>query len=190
MNDNYLWNRTGEPDREVQELEEILGTLRYEPRPLEIPAGIHVGRRRTYLPALAIAAAIALIVIGLGLWFNFNRRPAQHEEVKQGPVVVPKRIEQKIKTDPGNQVAQDSLKKPALLTIQKVHSTPARNLVAANKIRRRTNAVPPQLTPEEIAEKEQVLTALRLVSAKLNLAQRRTQGMPPLNLIRNQHKIG
>ena len=47
-----------------------------------------------------------------------------------------------------------------------------------------------QLTPEEIAEKEQVLIALRLVSAKLNLAQRRTQGGPALNIIRNQHKIG
>jgi hypothetical protein len=48
----------------------------------------------------------------------------------------------------------------------------------------------PQLTTEELAEKEQVLVALRLVSAKLNLAQRKTQGFPQLNTIRNQHKIG
>ena len=192
MNDNYLWNRTGEPDREVQELEEILGTLRYEPRPLEIPAGIQVGRWRTYFPALAIAAAIALIVIGLGLWFNFNRRTAPRDQAGRA-----KGIDQKTPAAPqstnddGNRVAQDSApKKSAPTTIQKVHSIPARNLVAANKIRRRTNAAPPQLTPAEIAEKEQVLTALRLVSAKLNLAQRRTLGVPSLNVIRNQHKIG
>jgi hypothetical protein len=48
----------------------------------------------------------------------------------------------------------------------------------------------PQLTPQELAEKEQLLVALRLVSAKLNVAQRRTQGTPQLNPIRNQHKIG
>jgi len=35
---------------------------------------------------------------------------------------------------------------------------------------------PPQLTPAELAEKEQVLVALRLVSFKLNVAQRKAQG--------------
>jgi hypothetical protein len=46
------------------------------------------------------------------------------------------------------------------------------------------------LTEEELAQKEQVLIALRLVSAKLNLAQRKAQGLPQVNSIRNQHKIG
>ncbi len=49
---------------------------------------------------------------------------------------------------------------------------------------------PPELTPAELAEKEQVLVALRLVSAKLNVAQRKAQGLPAPNSIRNQHKIG
>ena len=34
MNDDYLWDRTGEPDPEIQQLEEVLGTLRYQPRAL------------------------------------------------------------------------------------------------------------------------------------------------------------
>ena len=37
MNDDYLWDKSGEPDPEVQKLEEILGTLRYQPRPLNLP---------------------------------------------------------------------------------------------------------------------------------------------------------
>jgi hypothetical protein len=41
-----------------------------------------------------------------------------------------------------------------------------------------------------LAEKEQLLIALRLVSAKLNLAQRRTQVAPQPDTIRNQRKIG
>ena len=75
-------------------------------------------------------------------------------------------------------------------TIQEHREAP-RNLLARNQ-RRATRTVirQPELTAEELAEKEQVLVALRLVSYKLNLAQRKTQGLPQLNTIRNQHKIG
>ena len=37
MNENYLWDRSGEPDPEVQNLEQILGSLRYQPRPQRFP---------------------------------------------------------------------------------------------------------------------------------------------------------
>jgi hypothetical protein len=38
--------------------------------------------------------------------------------------------------------------------------------------------------------KEKLMQALRLASAKLNLAQRKTQGIPSPANIRNQHKVG
>ena len=56
MNDNYLWDRTGEADTEMQRMEELLGTLRYQPKPLQIPASMKIGGKRNYAP-LAIAAA-------------------------------------------------------------------------------------------------------------------------------------
>ena len=34
---DYLWDKTGEPEEDVARLEQLLGTLRYEPRPLELP---------------------------------------------------------------------------------------------------------------------------------------------------------
>ena len=34
MNEDYLWDKSGEPDPQIQQLEEILGTLRYRSRPL------------------------------------------------------------------------------------------------------------------------------------------------------------
>ena len=37
MKDDYLWDKSGQPDPEIQKLEEILGTLRYQPKPLELP---------------------------------------------------------------------------------------------------------------------------------------------------------
>src|SRR5258706_16101356 len=75
MNDNYLWDRTGKPDAEIQELEELLGTLRYRPRSLRIPATIRLRSNRMFLP-LAIAAAIALLMVGAGLWIRFANSSA------------------------------------------------------------------------------------------------------------------
>jgi len=189
MEDNYLWDRSGEPDPAIQELEAILGTLQYQPRPLEIPDHIQPGQRRRFLPALAISASIALFAILLGLWFSFSRRQAPALEATQD-----KRIDQKIVTpqpqNKPNNPSQTVVQSPTPKAIPKRSEAP-RNVLAVHKSRPSGTVIrQPQLTPEELAEKEQVLVALRLVSAKLNLAQRKTQGLPQLNTIRNQHKIG
>ena len=189
MEDKYLWDRSGEPDPAIQELEAILGTLRYQPRPLEIPHHIQMGRRRSFFPALAIAAAIALFAVLLGLWFSFSRRQAPALQAKDG-----KQIEQQIvKPQPlasSNDTPSDTVvQSPKPKAIQNRSEAP-RVILAGYKRAPRTVIRQPQLTPEELAEKEQVLVALRLVSAKLNLAQRKAQGLPQLNTIRNQHKIG
>ena len=191
MNENYLWDRSGEPDPEVQNLEQILGSLRYQPRPLEIPNDVVLRGIRPFFTKLAIAAAIGLIAIALGLWVNFNRP-------RTVPAVVAKRdspTDQK-RNAPQPQIAPNEnasrfavVKDPTPTNIQKRHRQPARTFVAQNKSRD-TAIRQSALTPQELAEKEQVLLALRLVSVKLNLAQRKTQGLPQLNIIRNQHKIG
>ena len=59
MNEDYLWDKSGEPDPQIQELEEILAPLRYQPKPIELPDELVVKRRRNYVPLLAIAATIA-----------------------------------------------------------------------------------------------------------------------------------
>jgi hypothetical protein len=188
MEDNYLWDRSGEPDPEVQELEEILGTLRYQPRPLEIPQDIRVNRRRNFYPAMAIAATIALLAVLFGLWVSFNQRqapaPIQAKQNDQNKAV-PTQVTNDDPVTPG----------PVVVSSPRQQETPKResprNLLARNRSRAtRTPVRQTELTVEELAEKEQVLVALRLVSAKLNLAQRKTQGAPQHNVIRNQHKIG
>ncbi len=191
MKDNYLWDRSGEPDAEIQKLEEILSPLRYQPQPLEIPHNLQTGRRRSFFPAMAIAAAIALCAILLGLWFGFNRRQVPASEARHD-----KQIDQQIET-PQPEVKPESspveamaVLRPRPVGVQK-HSEAPHNLLAGNKGRAtRTVVRQPELTSQELAEKEQVLVALRLVSYKLNLAQRKTQGSPQLNTIHNQHKIG
>lgn len=182
MNDKYLWDRTGEPDPEIQELEEILGTLRYQPRPLEIPADIRVARKRNLFP-IAIAASIAIMIIGAALWFQFWRSPStigiqanQNTPVGVTPgAQTPPLESRQLATSGGPEQAAPERRQPE------------RMLLANNK-HRATRA--PALTPQELADKEQVLLALRLVSAKLNLAQRKVQGLPQRNIFRNQNRIG
>lgn len=71
MNEDYLWDKSGEPDPEIQQLEEILGTLRYRPRPLQFAP-----RRHNYLALLAIAATIAIALLTGGLWVQTRNREA------------------------------------------------------------------------------------------------------------------
>ena len=70
MNDDYLWDKSGAPDPQIQELEEILGTLRYQPKPLNLP------RRRNYLALLAIAATVVMALLAGGLWLQVRKPEA------------------------------------------------------------------------------------------------------------------
>jgi hypothetical protein len=188
MNDDYLWDKSGEPDPQVQQLEEILGTLRYQHRPLEISSQ-PVGRQRSYFPILAIAATIALAVIAGGLWLRAQSQKA-HRPV-EAKIFAPGGNKKDV---PTSTVANDgaSVQKPKD-TVAKVPRLNSRNLVAGAV--RHVKASPEAgLTMKERQEaleaKGQLMVALRLASEKLNLAQRRTQSSSPPNLIRNQHKVG
>jgi len=190
MKEDYLWDRSGEPDPELQKLEEILGTLKYQPRPLQIPDDLQIGPRRRFFPAIAIAASLALFALLLGLGFYFNRRASAPLQANTGPTSNQKANEPGRVIAPEKQHSQAAVGAgPAKTPKRQREST--RTLVAIKRrplIRRETGQ--PELTPAELAEKEQLLTALRLVSAKLNVAQRRTQVAPQVNTIRNQRKIG
>jgi hypothetical protein len=66
MNEDYLWDKSGAPDPEIQQLEEILGTLRYQPKPLRLAP------RRNYVALLAIAATVAIALLAGGLWLRIK----------------------------------------------------------------------------------------------------------------------
>ena len=184
MNDNYLWDRTGKPDAEIQELEELLSTLRYQPRPLRIPATIRVRRNRMVLP-LAIAAAIALLMVGAGLWIRFaNSSPHPTIQAAGGSQSAPVTSQT---LPPENAIAVST---PPDKTIKRPRVSTRHQTALARDVRRPIRVATPALTEQELAEKEQVLVALRLLSTKLNLVQRKSQGLPQVNAIRNQHKMG
>lgn len=84
---DYLWNKTGEPDEDVERLEQLLGALKFQPRPLEIPATALPTRPRTIFSTtrLAIAASLLLMLLA-GTWLMIQR----NERDRTTPVVAGK----------------------------------------------------------------------------------------------------
>jgi len=163
MNDDYLWDKTGQPDPQIQQLEEILGTLRYQPRPLALP------RKRNYFPLLAIAASLLLALLAGGIWLRVrsrNEAPPQQASV-ESPTPAPKPDVTPVLPE----------KKSA------VNPSP---VVATN--RRRHRSVQSAAEREEaLMAKEQLMLALRVTTQKLHLVHTRTS---PANQIKNQHRVG
>lgn len=66
---DYLWDKTGEADTEVERLEELLGEFRHRPRALELPPDVAtqaVRAPRFFRTAwLAVAAALLLAVMAV-----------------------------------------------------------------------------------------------------------------------------
>ena len=195
---DYLWDKTGEPDPEIQQLEEILGTLRYQPRPLEIPAGLHIGSERSffrsYAAPLAIAATVAMLLLGLGLWLGLQRLQRSPQQVVKSPDTPQVRpVPPNEKQNSAVAVSSPEPEQKRIVESPRRHVNPS--LLARNSKRDRNTAVKDQqLTlmqqKEARAAKDQLMLALRVTSMKLNLAQRKAQSTNAPDLIHNQHKIG
>ncbi|MBZ5553676.1 MAG: FecR domain-containing protein [Acidobacteriia bacterium] len=73
MSDDYLWDRTGEPDPEVQRLERLLSQFRSDQPMPEMPTNPSASHRTRFWslwrPLVAIAAMVVLVA---GLWGLFQ----------------------------------------------------------------------------------------------------------------------
>ena len=162
MNDDYLWDKSGEPDPEIQELENILAPLRYQPTPLELPEDVTVRRNWNYFPLLAIAATVLIALLAAGVWLRVRTEKSAppQEQAKSVPSVEPEQKEL-----------------PSLAP----RPEPVQPAESPKKVVRKRNYVNKRESEEAIAAKEQVMLALRLASEKLKLAQKQ---------IKTPHKIG
>lgn len=207
MNNDYLWDQTGEPDPEMQQLEQVLGLLRYRPRPLEIPTQLQstplqIGRKQSLFSRFAIAAAIAMMIVGVGLWLVLPREPAADSRAADTTPAVtdsnPMPVASPKANSGNNQVTNLAgvANKSSQRSIREPHRHRTTQPMAARNIPRSRPLLMKgsELTESERVEaetaKEQLLLALRVASSKLNLAQKKAQGTYPAKLIRNQHKVG
>ena len=86
---DYLWDKTGEADKDVKRLEGLLGEFRHRPRALELPAEVgghdisQFRAPRLFRPAwLAVAAALLLVVLA-GALFVLRRGAAGGDERRE-----------------------------------------------------------------------------------------------------------
>lgn len=184
MNDDYLWDKSGEPDPEIQQLEEVLGRLRYQPLPLEIPKDLVVIRRNRYIPYLAIAASLIFALVAGGFWLlrvrRHEPRPATQARIEE-PTASPTKTTDR---QDNRQVVVD--KKDLLVATHPAGKKPSTGIKTIKRPTRLTR----REREEALIAKQQLLLALRLASEKLNLAQKKTLSPAAPNQIRNQHKVG
>jgi hypothetical protein len=183
MNDEYLWDKNGEPDPEIQELEQILEALRYQPKPLVLPDDVRPVQRNHRLPLVAIAASLLVALLAAGLWLVMTKKSEQPLNAKTNVLAAP---------SPLPEQASVAVKETPEDVVSPKAELPGSNKVVKN-VRRSTRIATPRSSTAEREQanqvKQQLMVALRVASEKLNLAQRKTQGPSP-NQIRNQHKVG
>ena len=94
---DYLWDKTGEPEEDVAQLEHLLGALKYRPRPLDIPASAMptataaTAATRTRpasavifsRPRLALAASLLLTLLA-GVWLMTRQGEPQTNPLASG----------------------------------------------------------------------------------------------------------
>jgi len=180
MNEDYLWDKSGEPDPEIQRLEQILGTLRYEEKPLELPEQITPSRSHNHVFLLAIAATLLLALVGAGLWLKARNNQGPQEEYAKAPTS---------NSTPEPKKEERLADKSTVLdtpSVEKKETEPRRH-VARAKIQTK-QAWTSEQREEALAAKQQLMLALRLASEKLNEVQRRT--VSPVTPAKNQHKVG
>lgn len=185
MSDDYLWDRSGEPDPEIAGLEKALGRLRHQPETLKLPA--ITPARSPFFPALA-AAAVILIVLTGGLWLALQR---SNNEDKSGPRMViaspvpglmagtkpplvpdASKHHQAVTDRPSPPISTAGAKRKATTRPASAGERAAVPVVA-RRVRPRASKAETVREGEEATEK--LMMALRFASSKLNLVQKNIQ---------------
>lgn len=199
---DYLWDKTGEADPEIEQLETLLGSLSYQPKPLVLPETVvrETRTRQRFLQGLAIAAS--LLLISLAGWFLVAQRrntssvaqtpskvsatSVQAAEIKEKPLPadgLKEKTEQAVEKDLQPILAQQPRHRTMTrATFEKRRIKTEKDFSPATSQQDETARANTSLSQQELAEaergKEQLMLALQVASAKLNHAQRKVQTAP------------
>jgi hypothetical protein len=194
MNEDYLWDKSGEPDAEIEKLEQTLGSLRFK-RPNE-PLPLPVMQRRSFLhnfsPRLAAAAALLILLLAGGIWLGLRRSSstegASPMATKDAPAEKPGEQQASGPRPPlgsGSPIEaklQDGVDSPGIASPQSV--TPRKNLprrfsgtrqLTARHGGAQISTQREQLAREGEQAKAQLIMALHIASDKLNAVQKKIQ---------------
>jgi hypothetical protein len=187
MQEEYLWNKTGE-DPEIERLENALAMFRYvETEPPALPAKIIPFERKTsrgfFRLAFGFATFASLPIVCLGVWFQFSG--GKIEVANDLPKTVETPIVARVQNEiPAENPVVPAVKKitspkhsiePKVLKIKKAIPAIARQ---NNLIARRNEIKKPavKLSEEEKYAYSQLMLALSITSSKLKLVEDKIYG--------------
>jgi hypothetical protein len=198
MNEDYLWDKSGEPDPDVERLENALGRLRYRrpAEPLPLPA---VTTRRPFRlslsrPALAIAATLLIFLLAGGLWLKLRRPDSTGEKALATGAAVGEKLPGQVVSGPHTPIVPENPGEPRLADAQNRTDaaaptpvappgkpprrlSPAR-VVTARSRQRQLSPDREQLAREGEMAKAQLIMALHIASDKLSAVQKKIQVNP------------
>jgi hypothetical protein len=201
MNEDYLWDKSGEPDPEIEQLEKTLGTLRFkrpaEPLPLPAVTAPRWSFRQSFSPVLAVAAALLVLLLAGTVWLSLHRSSSVENRNTIANGTAPaeeKRVEPSV-SGPRPPIGPENPGDPRLV-IGKNNSditAPRDRVGPRNKLARRfsgargatarhleLNSAPrrDELAREGEQAKAQLILALHIASDKLSTVQRKIQNNP------------
>ena len=196
MKEDYLWDKSGAADPEIERLENALAVFRYkETDAPALPAKIIPFERKKprgfFRLAFAFAACAAFVIVSLGVWFQFSNGKTEvakdSTETSAPPVVekiadeitVPKTenlIVEKIKR-PTQSVRRDVIKiKKPVPSIAGQDKTIARNV--------ETKKTTVKLTKEEKYAYDQLMLALSVTSSTFKKVKDKVDGIEAETAVR------
>lgn len=183
MKDDYLWDKSGEPDTEIEHLERVLGSLRSKRSSRDLmPALEKLPRTKPRLsPTLmAIAAAIAFAVLALGA-FAFIQRQSKKQDAGNALVMVNDGAVEPTSDNapPANGTSEPKQENGQPAPVE-VSITKLKRSAFASRRRSINRSNEALINEREQAEglmaKEQLIKALEITSSKLNFVQKKVKG--------------
>lgn len=188
MKDDYLWDRTGEPDPDVQSLESILGNLRHKGKAPEMLAQESLRRvtsaprpKMFYKPLLAAAALLLMMFTALSLWLVINRTRGQQSaqpQMARGTAAPPAQQQSPPPESPGPQ-KEVLTPQPGGVKQLAASDNPAPRPRRSKPGQRENMSARNLANQQEAAEgriaKERLIKALQITSSTLNFAQKKAR---------------
>jgi type IV secretory pathway VirB10-like protein len=161
MNEQYLWDKTTEPDDETKELESLLSEFRFQPRPLVLPVA---PPKKFFVFDYRIAAIAATVLISFGFlfWLSFRNNSSQQavNDSKPSPSVASP-------PSPENQLVKNTPTAPD--QPQRIFVKRKPTVLKPIQISHKRNQ--PSMATQERMAKDKLMFALQITSDKLDFIQ-------------------
>ncbi len=196
MKEDYLWDKTGAVDPEIERLEKALAVFRYqETEPPALPAKIIPFERKTprnfFRFAFAFAACAAFVMVSLGVWFQFSSgkiEVAKDSTETIAPQIVEQISDAKPITKPEDLIVKkveppkQSVERNAVKIKKSVPAIARQNNLIARNVEVKKPTV--KLTKEEKYAYDQLMLALSVTSSTFKKVKDKVDGVEEKTVVR------